>query len=349
MRIDIVGGGSLGLLFFSKLALSWQTGSEYSGEQSHKLHLWTRTKAQAEHIREEGIAFQEGQDQPIHSLMPHSISGCSVAAVEESVLTANSDQSILIEKADLILLTVKQQHIHSELIQWLSERMHKDTLIITMQNGLRTDSIWPGGWQVYVGVTTEGAKKLSPVSVVHSGHGQTYIGNGATLYGSSAVCGQATTMDGYEEGTIAFLLKSLTKAGFTATLSKDIEIEVYRKLTINAVINPLTALWRVSNGELLASEARIAIMRQLFDEAIAVYGKNDIGWSEAWWNNILQVCRATASNTSSMLADVLNNRSTEIDWINGAIVGLAQHVQIEVPAHEWMCKLIESLTVEEAD
>ncbi|MFD1885385.1 ketopantoate reductase family protein [Paenibacillus wenxiniae] len=363
MRIDIVGGGSLGLLFFSKLALSWHTDDmEHQGNdhQPDRLHLWTRTKAQAQHICQEGILFQTGQDQPVQKLLPTSISGCSVAGVEgsfkleqaapyEHTTPYEHATETITEKADLILLTVKQQHVNREFIQWLSERVHKHTIIVTMQNGLRTDRIWPDAWQVYVAVTTEGAKKLSPVWVVHSGHGATSIGDAAALYGTSAARDMAKSIQHYDEGTIAFLLKSLTKAGFNASLSKDIKLEVYRKLMINAVINPLTALWRIANGELLASKSRIMIMRQLFDEAAAVYGKNDIGWSESWWNDILQVCCATSANTSSMLADVLNGRPTEISWINGAIIGLARRANMKADAHEWMCRLIESLTTEEAD
>ncbi len=357
MRIDIVGGGSLGLLFFSKMALNWHTDSNEANvheQQLTRLHLWTRTEAQAEHIRKEGIIFQASQDQPGQQVLPDSMPGCSVTAVTEHFnrkhpVDHERTDGTITEKADLILLTVKQQHVNEQLIQWLSERMHKHTIIVTLQNGLRTDRIWPDSWQVYVAVTTEGAKKLSPTRVVHSGHGATSIGDAAVLYGASAARYKAKPVEGYEEGTIAFLLKSLNGAGFNAVLSKDIEIEVYRKLTINAIINPLTALWRVPNGELLASKGRILIMRQLFEEAAEVYGKNDIAWSESWWDDILQVCLATSTNTSSMLADVLNGCATEISWINGAIIGLAQRANMTAEAHEWMCRLIESLTIEEAD
>ncbi len=347
MRIDIIGGGALGLLFFSKLARNRvEDEKDPSIEVSHSnsLHLWTRTIGQAERIREQGITLREGSDSnDTYHISPSNRVHCSVDAVQSST------DHTAIDKADLILLTVKQQHVTPELIEWLAGRVHNHTVIMMMQNGLRTELLWPEAWQVYVAVTTEGAKKLSPIEVVHSGQGQTHIGHAKALHGSPA--GLSDTEHGslYEEGTIAILLKWLQKAGFVAAMSKNIEIEVYRKLTINAVINPLTALWRIPNGELLVGSDRMKIMRQLFDEAMAVYTKNDIGWSESWWNDIVQVCHATSTNTSSMLADVLHGRTTEIRWINGAIVDLAKRVHIEVPAHEWMLRLIESLTVEEAD
>ncbi|WP_322924537.1 2-dehydropantoate 2-reductase [Paenibacillus campi] len=351
MHIDIVGGGSLGLLFFSKLALTRHANTIHNTTAAHslvdQLWLWTRTSEQAKRIQEEGVLFQAGSDQPLQRFMPSSLASCSVAAVQTN--TEQAAAAIETDKADIILLTVKQQHVTAELIHWLSKRMHKGTVLITMQNGLRTDSIWPPTWNVYVAITTEGAKKLSPVGVMHSGHGQTAIGNAALLYHSSTLLSETLAVQEYEQRTIASLLRSLMEAGFKVALSNNIRIDVYRKLTINAVINPLTALWRISNGELLASEARIAVMRQLFDEAIAVYTWHHIEWSEAWWHDILQVCQATAANTSSMLADVLHSKRTEIRWINGAIIELARRVPMQAFAHEWMCTLIESLTVEEVD
>ncbi|MFD1904841.1 ketopantoate reductase C-terminal domain-containing protein [Paenibacillus rhizoplanae] len=104
---------------------------------------------------------------------------------------------------------------------------------------------------------------------------------------------------------------------------------IYRKLLINAVINPLTAIWRVQNGELLASPERVHIMKELYTEAIGIFEACGITLEQGAWEAILEVCRATSGNTSSMLADVLAARETEIRWINGSIVnmGLQQDVR----------------------
>ncbi len=120
---------------------------------------------------------------------------------------------------------------------------------------------------------------------------------------------------------------------------------IYRKLLINAVINPLTAIWRIPNGELLASEGRLQLMRELFREATMVYDACGVTYDEDAWDNILEVCRITAGNISSMLADVLASRTTEIRWINGSLVEMAERTGTSVPLHRWICQLVEGIKV----
>ena len=50
--------------------------------------------------------------------------------------------------------------------------------------------------------------------------------------------------------------------------------------------------------------------------------------------------RQTARNPSSMLQDVRAGRRTEIDWINGAIVRLAEKHHIPVPRHRQLVELV---------
>ncbi|ANF97707.1 ketopantoate reductase family protein [Paenibacillus bovis] len=334
MIIDIFGAGSLGLLFYSRLAQL---------EENVQLNLWTRTEAQAALIRQEGVHFYPSADAAALS------QSLSISAKGNIQTTSHIDHTGDWPRADVILVTVKQTHMTPDLIRQLSKRVAEHTIIIGLQNGVRTDQLWNDKWKVYAGITTEGARKLSANTVIHSGHGETVLGQ--------LVQRNNTTDTGYEPEVAAcrqsdaiFLLLNLwTKAGLSASLSNNIEMAIYRKLIINAVINPLTALWRISNGELLNSTERISVMRQLYEEAIHVYDKADIEWSESLWDDILQVCRSTASNTSSMLADVQEGRRTEIEWINGSIVEIGRRHQAAVPGHEWVCRLIEAMTIKEAD
>ena len=50
--------------------------------------------------------------------------------------------------------------------------------------------------------------------------------------------------------------------------------------------------------------------------------------------------RQTCGNTSSMLQDVRAGRRTEIDWINGAIVRLADRHGIDIPVNRQLVELV---------
>jgi 2-dehydropantoate 2-reductase len=88
-------------------------------------------------------------------------------------------------------------------------------------------------------------------------------------------------------------------------------------------------------------------MKDLYTEAVLVYEACGITFEPHTWEAILEVCRATSGNISSMLADVLALRETEICWINGSIVNMGRRRGIETPMHRWICGLVGGMTVRE--
>jgi 2-dehydropantoate 2-reductase len=134
----------------------------------------------------------------------------------------------------------------------------------------------------------------------------------------------------------------MNAAGFRTHLSNQMKGIVWNKLIINSVINPLTALLRIRNGELPLTEPRRQLMRGLLAEAREAAAGEGVPTRDDLWEQIVQVCANTAANSSSMLQDVAEGRKTEIAWINGAMIGLARLRGIPMPLHETICRLIEA-------
>ena len=89
------------------------------------------------------------------------------------------------------------------------------------------------------------------------------------------------------------------------------------KVAINCCINPLTAVHRVKNGELL-SEIHRDQVTTVITEVSSVLG--DLGYpalSIALGRRVHEVITDTAENRSSMLNDVIAGRCTEADAIVG--------------------------------
>ncbi|MNJ41888.1 2-dehydropantoate 2-reductase [compost metagenome] len=187
---------------------------------------------------------------------------------------------------------------------------------------------------VYAAITTEGAKRTGTNCVVRSGTGTTSVG----LVGNGHLREQPHLKKAAEK-----LIDAFVTAGFYTLLSKEIGREIYRKLLINAAINPLTAIWRIPNGELLETAERTALLKQLCDEAIAVYNAKGVSFEGDAYAQVAEVCRSTASNTSSMLKDVIQGTPTEIDYINGKLVEMARLVNIPVPGHETVWRLVRGM------
>ena len=55
------------------------------------------------------------------------------------------------------------------------------------------------------------------------------------------------------------------------------------------------------------------------------------------------VCEATAGNIASMLQDILKEKRTEIEQINGAVVREARKLEIPTPVNETLLGLVRTL------
>ena len=101
------------------------------------------------------------------------------------------------------------------------------------------------------------------------------------------------------------------------------------KVAINCCINPLTAVHRVKNGELI-SETHGEQVTTVISEVSSVL--DDLGYttlSIELGQRVYEVMTDTAENRSSMLNDVMAGRRTEAD----AIVGwLLRQTKRELPA-----------------
>lgn len=108
----------------------------------------------------------------------------------------------------------------------------------------------------------------------------------------------------------------------------DAEQIMMRKVFINCMINPLTAILKVENGELLTNDYCRQLFDTLFDELITAFPEMaEVLTYEA----VVEVCRKTARNQSSMLADCLAARPMEIDTIVTAVLRKAKERHKSLP------------------
>jgi 2-dehydropantoate 2-reductase len=119
---------------------------------------------------------------------------------------------------------------------------------------------------------------------------------------------------------------------------------VWRKVVTNAAVNPLTALIRRTNAELLtdavASRVADGIAREV--ARVATASGVRIGEDEAvkQWRAMAAL---TGANRSSMLQDVEAGRPTEIDAISGAVAREGERYGVMAPLNQAMTLLMRSI------
>jgi 2-dehydropantoate 2-reductase len=208
----------------------------------------------------------------------------------------------------------------------LKECLAQDGLAVTLQNGLgnRETLIQSlGQGRVALGVTTAGATLLGPAVVQAGGEGPISI---------------------ERNQAIGPLEAALLSAKFDVRMVDDAQSLVWGKLVINSAINPLTALLKVPNGELLERPSAREVMRELARETAGVAHAEQV---ELPFDDPVaaaeEVARKTSANRSSMLQDVLRGAPTEIDAICGAVVNYGEKHHIPTPTN-WDCwKLVRAL------
>lgn len=204
--------------------------------------------------------------------------------------------------------------------------------VVLFQNGLGSQQQVADTWPerpILAAATTEGANRPRPDQLMHAGAGATHIG----ALTSSGKAHQDT------------VIEALHSSGLTVVPADDIMHRLWQKLIVNAGINPFTAILDCLNGELLQQPFFQRWIDPLCNELsqLLVVAGQPAQSPRQLRDSIEAVARATAGNTSSMRADVLAGRATEINYINGYLVRLAEHVDIDAPVSRMLTHKVEDL------
>ncbi len=230
---------------------------------------------------------------------------------------------------DALLVCVKAGTTRAA-IEKLVGKLPRRTPIITLQNGLGNKEIlleMLKDQHILGGITAEGATLLGPGHVRHAGKGNTVIG----------------PLHPFPE-TVKKIVSVFQGAGFNAEAAEDIDAVIWGKLIINVGINALTAITRLRNGTLPEVSATRRVMKDAVAEAVSVAHAKGIQLPyHDPLKKVIEVCNATAGNRSSMLQDILVGKTTEVQFINGAVARQGEETGIATPVNNTLTSLVEAL------
>ena len=207
----------------------------------------------------------------------------------------------------------------------------RDGVVLTIQNGLgnfETLAAAVGAARVAVGVIYVGAR-LERGELWATGPGRVELG-------LPPAPGPRRALEA--------LAARLAEGGMTVSVVEDAWHSVWRKVAVNAAMNPTTALLGYTNDELLADVAASRVADGLAAEVARVATATGVAMSEdegqrAWRD----IATATGANRSSMLQDVQAGRLTEIDAICGAVQREGERRGVAAPLNQAMTVLVGAL------
>ena len=248
----------------------------------------TRSEKQAEDIARNGIHLEK--DGQVH------IKQANAAPIEGHELN----------NYDLLVVAVKQYALDP--IIPIIEKTNGQLLFV--QNGMshvplvKSLSLYK---DVFVGVVEHGSLKTNNYTVIHTGMGLIKIASYRHKQSKLSIESNALFPIVYEEDAHGMLME---------------------KLIVNAMINPLTGVLGIPNGQLLENRYIKRLFDELFDELSQILEFEDRKGTK---KHIENICIKTARNYSSMLRDIQEGRPTEIDSILGYVLTIAAEKKMQAP------------------
>lgn len=266
------------------------------------------------------------------------------------------------ERIECLIVATKAP-ITIKALSTVSHRLTPDSTILFLQNGMGlidevNEKIFPDASlrpHYLQGIVSHGVKMRKPFHIEYAGLGTTIIGRQPSSITESTVestIDKKPPMAGWAPST-TYLARTLTLTPPLVAVVKppiDFLQSQLEKLAMNCVINPLTALLDVKNGELLYNYSMTRTMRMLLAEISTVIcalpeldgvpGVKERFSVERLKNLVKRLANATAENTSSMLQDMYAMKTTEVGYINGYIVRRGDELGIRCALNYMIMQLV---------
>jgi len=146
----------------------------------------------------------------------------------------------------------------------------------------------------------------------------------------------------------------------------QVQTALHRKVVVNSVINPLTAVMNCRNGDIFNSRASLSMMKrvcieaslafahQMYEGLSLEYGEDSERMEELLMEKLpvdlrvesleaecLRIANSTRDNMSSMLSDIRQGRPTEIQYLNGYLLKLGRSYGLKMPMTLTLQQLVE--------
>ncbi|KAJ3368105.1 2-dehydropantoate 2-reductase (Ketopantoate reductase) (KPA reductase) (KPR) [Allomyces arbusculus] len=352
-RIAIVGAGSIGCLLGLHLTRRLAPAAVRT---IPSLKPTTTTNSDTDHISRNAkpaITFLTRSPSPptvtIH-ISEQQAGSTSAYSAHTALNTASCDAF------DAVVVTTKAQDTLDAVRPLVdSGAVTSATALALVQNGygqhaeLVETALRPAGIKMdhlVLGSTTHGCYRDSSADRAQEGPWAAihHAGVGTWTFGPWTCAGRPRPV--LKDGNVPWLLSELGALPTATAVPEDaIQGVLLRKLAVNAVINPLTAVYRVRNGDLVDNPSLAADMAAVTQEIAAILCAQfptaylDLHDPAQLLATVTHVCHLTARNWSSMYVDATTlGHTTEISYIAGPLLAWARqhgvpHPRLSALAH----------------
>jgi 2-dehydropantoate 2-reductase len=246
---------------------------------------------------------------------------------QEHLKAAASTDLAAAREVEIILFCVKTTDT-AETARALAKVLSKDAVIVSMQNGV------------------DNAEQIAAASGLKALAAAVYVAASVPAPGTVKHVGRGDLVLGPHNEITERVAAVFTRANVPCRISENLIGELWTKLVWNCALNALSALGKVTYGEILASADAKQLLETTVYEVLAVAkasGVRPAGLEEpkAALLGAYKVAESMAATRSSTAQDMMRGKKTEIDSLNGFIVRRGRELNIPVPANHALCTLVK--------
>jgi 2-dehydropantoate 2-reductase len=211
-----------------------------------------------------------------------------------------------------------------------SAHAFRDGAVASVQNGVGNEEVIAEHVERVIRGTTFPAGHVLEPGVVHMDtRGDTWLGPFEP---------RPASMDAVER-----LAEAITSGGMNTKALSDARGAQWTKLIFNAATNPLGALTRLTHGRLCELPDTRRLISELVAEGKAVADALGITLDSDPDELVDHAAKVAYEHRASMFQDVLAERPTEIDALNGGIARFGSEQDVPTPLNQAIAALINGL------
>lgn len=228
--------------------------------------------------------------------------------------------------ADVVLFCVKTTDT-TRVAKQLGSILPADSFVVSMQNGVNNaEEIRAAGISALPAVVYVAASVPAPGTLKHWGRGDIVMAA--------------------DDPRSAKITEIFDSAKIPCRLSENMEGELWTKLIWNCALNAISALGRVTYGEIIASENAKKLVEAAVYETLQVARAKGIRPAglddpQAAIAGSFRIAEQMSGTRSSTAQDLMRGKRTEIDSLNGYVARVGAELGVATPVNQTLYTLVK--------
>ncbi|TSA26016.1 MAG: ketopantoate reductase family protein [Bacteroidetes bacterium] len=244
-----------------------------------------------------------------------------------------SVEEMLEHDMDILISAVKDYHV-DKIVKIIEENLKKKVFLLSAQNGIdigkKYQGHFPESFILRMVINFAGNLQAPNVTGINFFNPPNYIGS----------------MDDSQEELARWIATTLTSVDLATEQVNSFSIndKIWEKTILNAALSPLCAISRLTMKEAMNNKDTLEIIEQILYEAVQVSAAEAIKLPDNFIKLAIRYLSSAGNHMPSLAIDLINQRETEIDYMNGKIVDYGRKHYVKTPINLVLTNLVNAIS-----